>query len=49
MQMKIDTAGRTMRGWAIGCKLMSFEVNNNIYITNEGDLNFPFDSAIKIK
>ncbi|MCV9930841.1 hypothetical protein OIU80_00970 [Flavobacterium sp. LS1R47] len=24
MQMKIDTAGRTMGGWAIGCKLMSF-------------------------
>lgn len=49
MQMKIDTAGRTMGGWAIGCKLMSFEVNNNIYIADEGGLCFPFDSARKIK
>ncbi|MDP5201508.1 hypothetical protein [Flavobacterium sp. DG2-3] len=49
MQMKVDTMGRTMGGWAITCRLMSFEVNGKKYNANEGTLDFPFNSAKKIK
>ncbi|GAA3784598.1 hypothetical protein [Flavobacterium ginsengiterrae] len=51
IKMKIDTAGRTMGGFAMGCKVMSFEVNGKTYTTNRyfDSLNFPFDCAVKIK
>ncbi|MBE8724247.1 hypothetical protein C4F50_04730 [Flavobacterium sp. KB82] len=51
IQMKVDTAGRTMGGWAIGCKVMSIEVNGKTYIPDRyfDSLNFPFDCALKIR